>query len=210
VCLPCGREAQPTCGGTCAARLTVCADTCRDLQADAAHCSACGRACAAGLRCVAGACRAGAALFVNYLSSFARAADGSFLAWGSNTVGQLGDGTTMARTTPSPTRLLADTEEVVGGVSHSCARRSDGSVQCWGANTLGQLGDGSASTITRATPAPVPGLSGVVALSAGSQHTCAVRMDGTVHCWGSNSAGQLGEPAALAAPRVPLPLPLLG
>jgi alpha-tubulin suppressor-like RCC1 family protein len=191
-CVPCGRAGQPTCAGACAARLTPCADTCRDLTADASHCGACGRACDAGAVCEAGACQARAQLFITYLSSFARLADGTFRAWGSNNAGQLGDGTTTQRLMPSTTRVVADTEEVVGGSQHSCARRADGSVQCWGSNAAGQLGDGSASTLTRATPAPVPGLTAVAALAAGPQHTCAVRGDGTVRCWGANANYQLG------------------
>ncbi len=66
-----------------------------------------------------------------------------------------------------------------------------GTVWTWGWNAMGQLGDGT--TTDRHTPAPVPGLSGVVAVSAGAYHTLALRGDGTVWAWGYNAVGELGD-----------------
>jgi alpha-tubulin suppressor-like RCC1 family protein len=66
-----------------------------------------------------------------------------------------------------------------------------GTVQCWGRNSSGQLGDGT--TTDRVTPAAVSGLSGVTALVAGANHTCALMPTGTVQCWGKNEFGQLGD-----------------
>lgn len=72
-----------------------------------------------------------------------------------------------------------------------------------GDNRDGELGDGT--TTSRLTPVQVVGLTDVAEISAGSFHTCARRTDGTVYCWGSNLAGQLGnaggdspEPVALS------------
>jgi alpha-tubulin suppressor-like RCC1 family protein len=72
-----------------------------------------------------------------------------------------------------------------------CAHERGG-VACWGRNHLGQLGDG---TITdRTTLVDVRGLaSGMSALAAGSDHTCAVTSGGGIKCWGSNDEGQLGD-----------------
>jgi alpha-tubulin suppressor-like RCC1 family protein len=87
----------------------------------------------------------------------------------------------------------ADTAARVStGDSHSCAVNASGGVLCWGDNTYNQLGDGT--TTNRATPTPVSGLGGgVIAVSAGGSHSCAITSTGAVYCWGENSAGQLGD-----------------
>jgi len=61
-----------------------------------------------------------------------------------------------------------------------------------GRNAFGQLGD--ASTTQRMTPVAVTGLgSGVSAMAAGSNHTCALTTAGAVQCWGSDDFGQVGD-----------------
>jgi len=122
---------------------------------------------------------------------------GKVYCWGWNLVGQLGDGTTTQRITPT---LVADgamgnsgVTAVAAGASHTCALKG-GQVYCWGANGLGQLGD--ETTTPRNTPTLVAdgvmGNSGVTAVAAGVGHTCALK-GGQVYCWGWNSDGQLGD-----------------
>jgi alpha-tubulin suppressor-like RCC1 family protein len=138
------------------------------------------------------------ALFVNVLPGVAQAAvaapQGSVMAWGYNGGGELGDGTTISRTSPvAVSGLSSGVVAVAGGRLHSLALKSDGSVWAWGYNLQGQLGDGT--TINRTSPVAVSGLSsGVVAVAGGSgDHSLALKADGSVWSWGYNSQGQLGD-----------------
>lgn len=83
---------------------------------------------------------------------------GQVLCWGANNEGQLGDGTTMDRTTPGPVTGLTDAVLLARGGrnAHQCALRRNGEVVCWGYNPYGQVGDGS--TTSSLTPVVVSGL----------------------------------------------------
>jgi alpha-tubulin suppressor-like RCC1 family protein len=117
---------------------------------------------------------------------------GTVWAWGANSFGQLGDGTTTSRSAPAQVPGLTGVTQVAGGCNHSLALRSDGTVWAWGGNGVGQLGRG---TITdhEATPAQVTGLAGITKISAGCGFSLALRSDGTVWAWGYDNVGQLGN-----------------
>jgi alpha-tubulin suppressor-like RCC1 family protein len=118
--------------------------------------------------------------------------DGTVWAWGDNTFGQLGNGSTAEHTnTPVQVKNSSGVKAIAAGRAHSLALKTDGTVRSWGDNTLGQLGDGTPST--RYTPVTVSGLSGVSAITAGYKHSLALKTDGTVRSWGDNSKGQLGD-----------------
>jgi alpha-tubulin suppressor-like RCC1 family protein len=123
--------------------------------------------------------------------------------WGSNYAGSLGDGTTDIATKVSDVIMIADAVEVGVGARFACARRSDGTVSCWGTNDSGQLGCSACPSIT-GTPLPVAGITGAVELAIGSNFACARLDTGRVRCWGSNSAGQLGNGLAGATSATPV------
>ena len=122
---------------------------------------------------------------------------GGVKCWGNNASGQVGDGAPPAsRLSPVDVAGLASGVAALAlGNAHSCALTTGGGVKCWGANDAGQLGDGT--TQARFTPQDVPGLaSGVLALGANGNHTCAVIAGGAVRCWGRNANAQLGNGAS--------------
>ncbi len=131
----------------------------------------------------------------------ARLRDGTVWCWGSNSAGELGDGTMTPRSEPTRVLGLTDAAEIDVGSGFSCARHLGGTVSCWGVNGSGQLGDGSLTN--RSSPVAVPGLTGVVELALGSGFACARLADRSVRCWGNNFVGQLCN--GLTAAPVPSP-----
>jgi alpha-tubulin suppressor-like RCC1 family protein len=119
--------------------------------------------------------------------------DGKVRCWGSNLWGQLGDGTSVDRSTPVTVAGVTSGVSVHTGWAHTCAVLRDTTMRCWGYDQSGELGDGRMVLTGGPAPVTVSGLSGVVAASAGGYHTCVIRRDTSVECWGWNAFGQLGD-----------------
>lgn len=123
--------------------------------------------------------------------SLALLEDGTVWSSGTNTSGQLGDGTTASRTTWALVPGLSAVDEVAAG-SHSGYARVGGIVYGWGRNNSGQLGDGS--TTNRTSPVLVSGLSsGVAQIVAAGSSAHARLTSGGLKSWGLNNFGQLGD-----------------
>jgi alpha-tubulin suppressor-like RCC1 family protein len=118
---------------------------------------------------------------------------GAMQCWGSNGAGQLGDGTTVSRLTPTIVRTSAQQiQAITSGASHTCALMTAGNIACWGDNRWGQLGDGT--TENRSLPTPVLGIGEpLFGITGGDNFTCGTTQSGGVKCWGSNYVGQLGD-----------------
>lgn len=129
-----------------------------------------------------------------YFHTCAVDSNGAAYCWGFNGYAAIGDGTTTDRAVPTSVfGLQASVEQIASGATHSCAVVAGGTVSCWGGNYRGQIGNGTSGSTLVPTPVPVIGLSGVATLSLGYQQTCAIKIDGTLWCWGSNISGELGN-----------------
>ncbi|HEV7396353.1 MAG TPA: hypothetical protein VGN86_07560, partial [Pyrinomonadaceae bacterium] len=119
--------------------------------------------------------------------------DGTVWSWGANDWGQLGDGSTANHSLPAPINGLSNIVSISGGSQHTVALKSDGTVWSWGRNNFSQVGDGT-TAFRQLTPVQVTSLTGAIAVSAGGDHSMALKSNGTVWCWGSDRVGQLGDP----------------
>jgi alpha-tubulin suppressor-like RCC1 family protein len=120
---------------------------------------------------------------------------GGVKCWGRNIYGQLGDGGACGALCTTPTQvtgLTSGVASVVAGANHTCVAMTNGAAKCWGRNLYGALGDGT--TTQRSTPVAVSTLSsGVMAITTGDWHSCALLGAGTIRCWGRNYDGAVGD-----------------
>jgi hypothetical protein len=122
--------------------------------------------------------------------TLALATDGTVWAWGDNSRGTLGNGTSVRqREIPGRVGLLDNVVDIAAGQFHGVAVRADGSVWKWGVDpdTLLRVPE-----IINRLPVLV-GLNNIVAVAAWDRHTLALRNDGRVFAWGNNYWGQLGD-----------------
>jgi alpha-tubulin suppressor-like RCC1 family protein len=118
--------------------------------------------------------------------------NGSLWAWGYNSTGQLGDNTTVAKSSPvSVVGGFLDWCQVSAGSSHTAAVRANGTLWTWGFNGGGQLGDNT--TVSKSSPVSVVGGFTDWCQVSAMNHTAAIRTDGTLWTWGNGGSGRLGD-----------------
>ena len=118
--------------------------------------------------------------------------NGSLWCWGLGTRGQLGTGQQFSTNVPiQEVTGASDWKSVTAGLYHTCATKSDGRLFCWGIDADGQLGtqgSGAASLV----PVQESSNSQWATVSAGQIHTCGIKADRALECWGNNRNGELG------------------
>ena len=124
--------------------------------------------------------------------SMALLGNGTVMTWGADGFGELGDGTTTRSDVPVAVRGLTEVTAISAGSYQALALLGNGTVMAWGYNAFGQLGNGSEHEFSD-VPVAVSGLTGVVAISAGSNYSSALLSNGTVMVWGYNEFGVFGN-----------------
>jgi alpha-tubulin suppressor-like RCC1 family protein len=120
-------------------------------------------------------------------------ADKTMWCWGLNTSGQVGTGTgDVVFLRPAAAGSASDWTRVSAGAAFSCGLNTSGQILCWGANSTGQIGDGTG--VTALTPTPLMGgVTDWISFDSGNNHSCAIRANGELSCWGTNTRGQIGD-----------------
>jgi alpha-tubulin suppressor-like RCC1 family protein len=147
---------------------------------------------------------------VGFSYTIAIKTDGTLWAWGSNFWGHLGLGDMDTRYSPTQVGSDSDWAFVAAGLScHTVAIKTDGTLWAWGNNIYGQLGLGDAGSGTeRLSPEQVGSDTAWAFVTAGGNHTVAVKTEGTLWVWGGNDVGQLGDGTAWQAQPIHIALNL--
>jgi alpha-tubulin suppressor-like RCC1 family protein len=126
-------------------------------------------------------------------AAFAIGTDGKVWGWGGG-YGSLGHGATTPAFLPVR-QHIENVRQISSGYRHTLFLKEDGTVWAVGGNEHGQLGNGKESDgeVLFIEPVQVLGLTDVIQVSAGNNHSLAVKRDGTVWAWGGNEHGQLGD-----------------
>lgn len=140
----------------------------------------------------------------------AKLSSGGVKCWGRNSSGELGNGGNSDSLIPTAVQgFSSEVKEIYGGDANNCAITNSGALMCWGANSQLEVGHTVGMGLEiRSLPKSVIGLStGVVDIAVGDDHSCAVLVDGSARCWGSNSNGELGDGSITGTNN---PVPVIG
>lgn len=128
-------------------------------------------------------------------SAFGVRANGTAWAWGSNSNGQLGDGSTTTESKSSPVSVVGGFTnwiQLSGAPNHTLGLRANGTVWAWGDNTYGQLGDNT--TAGKSSPVSVVGgFADWTQVSSSIYISLGLRANGTAWGWGKNYFSQIGD-----------------
>jgi len=133
-----------------------------------------------------------------FFGNFGTKTDGTLWSWGYNDRGQLGDNSTVQRS--SPIQVGTDTTWSFAGTcrgytSNSNGVKTNGTLWSWGYNIFGPLGLNQANPVNISSPTQVPGTTWSTdesKMGRGFYHNHAIKTDGTLWAWGWNNKGQLG------------------
>jgi alpha-tubulin suppressor-like RCC1 family protein len=117
---------------------------------------------------------------------------GTAVAFGVNTNGRLGNGSTTDSYLPTAVSSLTGVVAVSNGEDHALALKGDGTIYTWGKNEFGQLAE-STSTTQRTSPTEITSVTTVSAIATGEYFSVALKQNGTLSSWGRNHSGQLGN-----------------
>lgn len=142
-----------------------------------------------------------------YLHSLALDSNGELYAWGNNSSGELGNGSTDQSVVPTRVETPSGVTftQAAAGLFTSLALSTDGTIYAWGANDSGQLGNGTTDSSLVPTPIAAPNGVTFTSLASGFSHSLALGNDGILYAWGSNIYGQLGDETTVNA-LVPVPV----
>ncbi|PZQ49099.1 MAG: hypothetical protein DI551_00150 [Micavibrio aeruginosavorus] len=130
--------------------------------------------------------------------------DGTAWCWGAADNGQLGNGSAAGnKTSPSRVNGTAGYVQITTGDDFSCGLQSNGAISCWGSDTGGRLGNGAVLTADQTSPSSLSGTGPWIQVSAGTEHACGIKADGTAWCWGVDTNGRLGNGAGSATQEAP-------
>lgn len=124
--------------------------------------------------------------------AYASNPDPSYWAWGANSVGQIGDGTFVNRSSPVEVAATSFTSVATGQIS-ACGLTAAGVAYCWGDDSYGQLGNGSTGSTSQPEPVSMPVGISFTQITVGISHACGLSSDGSAYCWGGNAYGQIGD-----------------